>query len=152
MDNGEVIQGLDQEWTLGGAKLFEWIAGFTMMLVLGSLVFTPVARYGPHLAIICVGTALGLAALRRMFPDEERGMRNAVMTAIGIAPPGIPTPAPLQPYWSGMPLKELAPNSEYMQLGLHEIFEGEDDLMNLEMDPGMISIKGHGKKGHHPTK
>ena len=129
MDNGGVIPGLNESWTLGGAKLNEWIAGFTMFMVASELFFSSTATSMPQLMIIWVSTTFGMASLRRMYPDEERGLRNSVMTALGIEPPGIPAPAPLQPYWSGAPIQQQKPMSEYVQLGIEEAlfkFDEED--------------------------
>lgn len=121
MDNGEVIPGLNEGWTLGGAKVFEWISGLMMLLVCQEVVFTEkIARSMPLLMVIWVTTTFGLALLRRGFPDEERGLRNHVMVAVGIAPPKLPTPAALQPLWSGAPLRELDPKSKFSQFGLAE--------------------------------
>ena len=143
MDNGEVIQGLDEQWTLGGARMNEWIAGFTMMLLVGSMFFAPIAKHGPHLLVTCALTTFGLAALRRSFPDEERGIRNAAMTALGISPPGIPAPAILQPYWSGMPLRELRESCEYVQLGLAQLFvEEEPDFSAEQLHSSNVVKKG----------
>ena len=123
MDNGEVIPGLNEDWTLGGAKLAEWIAGFMMFIIASELFFDNIGRNMPQLLIIWVSTTFGLAALRRSFPDEERGIRNSSLTAIGVEPPGIPAPASLQPYWSGAPARELRPECEFSELGLSQVFD-----------------------------
>jgi len=127
MDNGEVIPGLNEDWTLGGAKLFEWIAGFMVFIIASELFFTNLGRNMPYLMIIWVTSTFGLAGIRRMFPDEERGIRNFCLTAMGMLPPGIPAPAPLQPYWSGAPLRQLKPDCEYMRLNLTEVFMSETE-------------------------
>jgi hypothetical protein len=132
MDNGEVIPGLDEDWTLGGAKLAEWIAGFMMFIIASELLFDNIGRNMPQLLIIWVSTTFGLAAVRRSFPDEERGIRNSAMTAMGLPPPGIPSPAQLQPYWSGAPLRVLNQETEYARLGLTELFEPEKNNEQLE--------------------
>lgn len=121
MDNGEVIPGLNDEWTFAGASAFEWMSGF-VALVLASSFFNKPAQYAPLLVGVMITTSLTLAANRRRFPDDVRGLRNAVMSKIGFDPPDIPTPAGLQPYWSGAPLRELPENSEFRQLGLDQIF------------------------------
>lgn len=124
MDNGEVIPGLNEDWTFAGASAFEWMSGFVAMILASSL-FNKPAQYGPLLVGVLITTALTLAANRRRYPDDVRGLRNSVMTAIGFDPPDIPTPANLQPYWSGAPLRELASTTEYRQLGLDEVFKSE---------------------------
>ena len=124
MDNGEVIPGLNEDWTLGGAKLGEWMAGFVMLLVASEVVFTDkMTRSMPALLVVWIGTTFGMAMLRRMYPDEERGLRNQAMVSVGIPPPGIPAPAALKPYWSGFPARELNPNSDIVKLGLSVVFE-----------------------------
>lgn len=127
MDNGEVIPGLNEDWTLGGAKLSEWIAGFMMFIIAGELLFDKVGRAMPQLMLIWICTTFGMAALRRNFPDEERGIRNSALTTVGIEPPGIPAPAALQPYWSGAPMREMEESAEFMALGLGEVLEDLDD-------------------------
>ena len=126
MDNGEVIPGLNEDWTLGGAKLAEWIAGFMMFIVAAELLFDNVGRNMPQLMMIWIGTTFGMAAVRRVFPDEERGIRNACLTAVGVEPPGIPAPATIQPYWSGAPVREMRKESEYCRLNLQELFPSEE--------------------------
>ena len=126
MDDGYVIPGLNEDWTLGGAKLFEWIAGLCMSLCFSEVFLTKMARQMPMLGAILLGTTFGLAALRRQFPDEERGVRNFCMVAMGICPPGLPAPSPLQPIWSGSPVRAMAPTSNYTALGLQEVFGGQD--------------------------
>ena len=121
MDNGEVIPGLNEDWTFAGASIFEWMSGFVAM-ILASSFFAKPAQYGPLLIGVLITTSLSLAANRRRYPDEVRGLRNACMTAIGFDPPDIPTPASLQPYWSGAPLRDLAATTEFKQLGLDELF------------------------------
>lgn len=126
MDDGYVIPGLNEDWTLGGAKLFEWIAGVCMALVFSEIFLTKMARQMPVLGGILVLTTFGLAALRRHFPDEERGVRNFCMIAMGICPPGLAAPASIQPMWSGCPMRALAEESNYMQLGLDRLFGAQD--------------------------
>lgn len=128
MDNGEVIPGLNEDWTLGGAKLGEWIAGFMMFIVCSELIFHHnVGRAMPQLMMIWIATTFGMAAMRKGFPDEERGVRNAVMTSVGIEPPDIPAPAALQPYWSGAPLRMIDPKSDFAQLGLDEVLSEDEE-------------------------
>lgn len=138
MDNGEVIMGLNEEWNLGGAKLGEWVAGFMMFIIASELFFTNMGRNMPWLMIIWVTTTFGLAALRRSFPDEERGIRNAAMTAAGFAPPGIPIPAALQPYWSGAPLKVLKKEALLVQLGLADVVDNEGVQVKESLDPALM--------------
>jgi hypothetical protein len=138
MDNGEVIMGLNEEWNLGGAKLGEWIGGFMMFIIASELFFTNVGRNMPWLMGIWVGTTFGLAALRRSFPDEERGIRNAAMTAAGFAPPGIPAPAALQPYWSGAPLRVLKKETLLAQLGLTDVVDNEGVTEKEQLDSALM--------------
>ena len=126
MDDGYVIPGLNEQWTLGGARLMEWIAGVCMSLVVSEIFMTKMARQTPVLACILVGTTFGLAALRRQFYDEERGVRNFCMVAMGICPPSLPAPASLQPVWSASPMRALSEQSNYMQLGLDQLFGAQD--------------------------
>lgn len=126
MDNGEVIAGLDEEWTLGGAKLMEWCAGFMMFIVCAELLFNNWGQAMPQLMLIWIGTTFGMASVRRQFPDEERGVRNKVMVTLGVEPPGIPAPSTLQPFWSGCPTRKLNEKCEYMTLRLDRVFVWED--------------------------
>lgn len=127
MDNGEVIVGLNEDWNLGGAKIGEWVGGFMMFIIASELFFTNIGRNMPWLMLIWITTTFGMSALRRSYPDEEKGLMNAGMTAVGFPPPGIPTPAILQPYWSGAPLRSLRKDSALVQLGLDQIVFTEDD-------------------------
>ena len=117
MDDGHVIPALNEDWTFAGAKLMEWMAGVTTAF-LASTAFEKPAHYMPLLVIIMIGTTLTLSQLRRKFPDEERGVRNLFMTSCGFAPPGIPTPAKLQPRWSGRRIHCLNNRCLYIQLDL----------------------------------
>lgn len=126
MDNGEVIPSLNEDWNLAGAKIMEWISGLIMALMCAELFQMKSARYSPMLMFILLATTLGLAALRRRFPDEERGVRNQLMVGMGLHPPGIPTPAPLQPYWSGTPVREMEGTSYYNELQLGALFAQKD--------------------------
>ena len=126
MDNGEVIPGLNEDWTLGGAKFHEWIAGLMMFLIASELFFDNIGRNMPYLLMIWVGTTFALAGIRRCFPDEERGIRNYCMTAVGMPPPGIPAPSMLQPYWSGAPMRGLDEQTEFSRLNLQEIFPSDE--------------------------
>lgn len=121
MDNGEVIIGLNEDWNLLGAKLSEWIAGFIMFFLSGDLIFGWTYSM-PLLLCIWIGTTLGLASGRKLFPDEERGLRNQFFIVCGFPPPGIPAPASIQPYWSGAPIRKRNEKSEYETLGLTKVF------------------------------
>lgn len=120
MDNGEVIPGLNEDWTFAGCKLMEWMSGL-MVSFLVSTFFQKPAHVMPLLVLIWIGSALSLGAARRKFPDEERGVRNMCMAACGFEPPGIPAPASLQPRWSGAPLRELSEKTLFAQLHLREV-------------------------------
>ena len=122
MDNGGVIPGLNEDWTFAGCKLFEWMAGLVSGMLLSSFYEKPGSAM-PILLIAVVGTTLGLAQLRRQFPDEERGVRNYFMVLAGLAPNGIPAPAKIQPMWSGGPIKTMKADSLYAQLGLDLAFK-----------------------------
>ena len=82
MDSGGVIPGLNEDWTFAGCKPFEWLAGFMTSFLVANMVDKP-ATWMPILVMIWIGTTLGLAFLRRKFPDEERGVRNLVMVTCG---------------------------------------------------------------------
>jgi hypothetical protein len=122
MDSGETIPGLNEDWTFAGAKAVEWMAGFVMLILCSEAFFDKPARAAPILVCIMIGTALGLALLRRSFPDEERGLRNYFMTMCGFEPPDIPCPANLQPTWSGAPMREMEKEKIFMQLQLDQLF------------------------------
>jgi hypothetical protein len=120
MDNGQVIPGLNEDWTFAGCKPFEWLAGFMTSFLVANMIEKP-ATWMPILVMIWIGTTLALAFLRKKFPDEERGVRNLVMVTCGFEPPGIPAPSKLQPLWSGGPIKAVKEDSLYAQLGLEEL-------------------------------
>ena len=127
MDNGEVIPGLNEDWMLAGAKLSEWVGGFMAFIIASEVLFTDkMARSMPLLLLVGALTTFGMAALRRAFPDEERGIRNAALTSVGIAPPGVPAPAAIQPIWSGAPLRELNPKTKFRQYGLDAVFGAQE--------------------------
>jgi hypothetical protein len=106
MDSGDVIPCLNEDWTFGGCKLFEWLAGLTTAFLV---------------ILIWIGTTLGMAMLRKKFPDEERGVRNMCMVACGFEPPGIPAPAKLQPRWSGGRIEILPESCNFQRLELYEV-------------------------------
>jgi hypothetical protein len=120
MDSGDVIPCLNEDWAFAGCKMFEWLAGL-MTSFLASSAFEKPATAMPILVIVWVATTLGMAYLRKQFPDEERGVRNMCMVSCGFAPPGIPAPAKLQPRWSGGRISEVGKMSMYSQLGLEEL-------------------------------
>jgi len=127
MDSGDVIPGLNEDWTFMGCKLMEWISGLLTSL-LASSAFQKPAHYMPLLVLIWVGTTLVMALTRKKFPDEERGVRNMVMAACGFEPPGIPAPASLQPRWSGGRLNKLNSNCLYQQLELDAVVNKPRDV------------------------
>lgn len=134
MDNGEVIPGLDEEWTFAGAKLMEWAAGFVLGMMIQEIFFKGSSRG----IIIVLGAVIVLpqflAQLRRSQPDGERGVRNLAMTTMGLAPPGIPAPSVCQPYWSGMPMSSMPEEKMFIKLGLDEVFFAEKDEEEDEDD------------------
>lgn len=117
-----VIPNLNEDWTLMGAKLNEWSCGIMSFLICSEF-FNKPTRAVPILLLIMIGVTLGLAMLRRRFPDEERGMRNFAFSSIGVPPPGIPAPANMQPVWSGAPLRKLEDNKEFVTLKLQDILD-----------------------------
>lgn len=126
MDDGIVIPGLEEGWSLFGAKLTEWATGFmTFMLASEFLVEKPSSAM-PLLLAIWVGTTFFVAGIRKKFPDEERGMANMFLVNIGVEPPGIPTPAKLQPVWSGAPIESIKEKLDYSVLELDLIFNSKD--------------------------
>lgn len=127
MDNGEVISGLNDGWTLGGAKLMEWVSGFMSMMIASSILKMNVTAWAPVLALGAFFVTMSLAKLRREFPDEEKGVANLCMSSLGFAPPGIPKPAKIQPYWSASPIRELKETCDFMYLGLDEVFFSKEE-------------------------
>ncbi len=120
-DDGEVLQGLDEEWTFMGANAMEWACGLVVFVMI-SLFADSAARAMPFMLLGWVLTTTSLAAMRRGFPDQERGVRNAVCVACGFPPPGIPAPSAMQPVWSGCPVREVRSGSKYAELGLDKMF------------------------------
>jgi hypothetical protein len=127
MDNGEVIPGLDEDWNFGGANIAEWMAGLVAFIMVQEIFLAgqKIGRAMPLLMMVWVITTLSLAMLRRRFPDQHRGLRNHLMTVMGFAPPGIPAPASLQPYWSGCRMQKLPEQSKLLILKLDEAWELE---------------------------
>jgi hypothetical protein len=134
MDDGYVIPGLNENWTFGGAKPMEWAAGLVVMMIYVELFVTNMGKQMPFILMILVLVPMGLATLRKTYPDEEKGVANHTMSLLGIAPPLIPKPAMLQPNWSGLPIKTINPKKEFMELGLDEFLflEPGDDPSTIE--------------------
>lgn len=126
MDHGEVLQGLEEEWKFAGATGMEWISGVVVFLMIGSMGYSTVQSM-PFMLIGLVSTAFALASIRQLYPDEHRGVRNAITTACGIDPFDIPPPASLQPVWSGTPLRSLPSDSRFVKLGFDEVFPSFQD-------------------------
>ncbi|MDD2943488.1 MAG: hypothetical protein PHC51_11060 [bacterium] len=131
MDDGEVLQGLADKWTFMGATLMEWGAGAVMFFIISLFGRSPVSIMPLMLAGMIITTYM-LASLRKMFPDEERGVRNVFMTSCGFPPPDIPAPALLQPVWSPAPVRELPEDCNYRYLGLDVLFSSLDEKMIIE--------------------
>jgi len=132
MDDGEVIQDLEEPWSFLGATLMEWMAGLIVFLVI-SLFGSSAVRMMPFMLIGLVATPMGLASIRHMHPDGERGLRNVLTTSCGLPPPGIPAPASLQPEWSGAPVRELDQKLKFVKLGLDQVYpSGVRDLLEEE--------------------
>ncbi len=133
-DNGDVLPRLNEPWTFAGATLIEWCMGLVVFLLISTFSETP-ARAMPAMIIGWVCTTISLASLRNVFPDQERGVRNAFMTSCGFTPLGIPAPASIQPVWAATPVRKLSEESQFVQLGLDKTFDmfqrefNEDDDM-----------------------
>lgn len=129
MDSGEEIPALNESWTFFGAKVSEWAAGIAFMIMATEVFQMNPGKFMPQLLIMILVVTLGLASIRRRFPDEERGLMYKVCDACGFPPPGIPTPASLQSYWSGSPIRSIKEKTYYDELGLDEVFfvPEEDD-------------------------
>lgn len=133
-DDGEVLQGLDENWTFMGANAMEWSCGLVVFLLISLFADSP-ARAMPFMLVGWILTTTTLASLRRSFPDQERGVRNAVCTACGFPPPGIPMPSALQPVWSGCPMQGLGQKSKIVELGLDHMFPSfRRNLMDAEAE------------------
>ena len=120
-DDGEVLQGLDENWTFMGANAIEWASGLVVFMMISLFAESP-GRAMPFMLAGWVLTTTTLASMRKSFPDEERGVRNALGTACGFPPPGIPKPAVMQPVWSPAPMKELSENCKFRKYGLDSLF------------------------------
>lgn len=137
IDNGEVLPGLNENWTFLGANAMEWVSGFMMFLIISLFGATP-ARSMPFMIGGWIGTTVIMASIRKNFPDEERGVRNALLTTCGLPPPGIPAPAKLQPIWSGCPMRSVPEQSKFAQYGFGQILPSfENDARDAEV-PGQV--------------
>lgn len=125
MDDGYVIPGLNENWTFAGAKPMEWASGLIAALIFTELFVSNMGRSMPLILMVLVATPITLATLRKAYPDEERGLRNHLMSVLGMSPPDIPSPSNLQPVWSGMRIQDLRDDCEFKQLGLDVILEPE---------------------------
>ena len=134
-DNGEVLQRLNERWSFLGANATEWACGiavFCMISLFGAQ--GAFARVMPFMLIGGILTPMILASLRVSFPDEERGVRNALSVACGFNPFGIPAPSSIQPVWSASPLKEVKQTSKFKQYGLDEIFPSHIEVLIEDID------------------
>lgn len=127
MDNGEEIPLLNESWSFMGIRLNEWLAGFMVMMLIIAVTGASAPRVMPLVVVAGIVTAMAFGALRRQFPDEERGVRNYFMVLLGFTPPGVPTPSSLQPYWSGAPIRKLKKETRYQELDLDELFVKDDE-------------------------
>ncbi len=127
-DNGEVLPGLNETWTFGGATLVEWGAGFAVFCIISLFGRSP-ATLMPFMLTGWVTTTWTLASVRRMFPDEERGLRNFLMTSCGIQPFGIPAPSKLQPVWSACPIAGIPKTKRFHALGLSKMFPSFEEAL-----------------------
>ncbi|NDC38644.1 MAG: hypothetical protein EBZ48_11410, partial [Proteobacteria bacterium] len=125
----------NEGYTLAGAKLMEWVSGMMLAMIAQELLQINIATSGPLMIVMALGGVFSLAAARSAFPDEERGLRNSCMVALGFAPPGIPTPAQFRPYWSGAPMRQQPKESYFSQLGLDDVLaphlDGEGESVFL---------------------
>jgi hypothetical protein len=134
MDNGEVLQGIEEDWNFMGANVMEWSVGFVAFLMISLFARSP-ARAMPFMLAGGVLTTTTLAALRRTYPDEQRGLTNAALTTCGFPPPGVPAPAVLQPVWSGAPLKDIGKDTKFKKVGLDKLLPSfERDSTDAALD------------------
>jgi hypothetical protein len=135
MDSGEVLHGIEEDWNFMGANIMEWGCGFLAFILISLFSNNPV-RAMPFMLSGAVLTTTTLAALRRTYPDEQRGLRNAILTTCGFVPPDIPAPASIQPFWSGAPLKSIPQNTKFHKIGLDRVFSSfERDSSPAEVEP-----------------
>lgn len=134
-DSGEVLQGLDEDWTFLGANAVEWGSGLVVFLMISLFASSP-ARAMPFMLAGWIFTTVNLAILRNSFPDQQKGVRNALTTACGIEPLDIPAPSKLQPIWSAAPLKQIPERKLYHVLGLEEVFPNHERQLTDPDDDG----------------
>ncbi len=144
MDDGQEIPGLNEGYTFMGAKVLEWVAGFTMFVISGDLVHTffgiRPTQVTPILLMILFGTTICISTIRRKFPDEERGMLNAFADFMGWVPPGLPPQSSVQPYWSGAPIRNIPKKTYFRDLALDEVFyEAEEKDIGEEFFEKLVS-------------
>lgn len=121
MDDGYVIPRLNENWTFAGATPMEWCCGLVAGILLQELFLANMGRNMPLILMTIVGVPVIMATIRKTFPDEERGVRNALMVRLGFAPTDIPLPACMQPVWSGLPMRDMEEEREFIKLGLDEV-------------------------------
>lgn len=134
-DSGEVLQGLDEDWTFLGANAMEWSSGLIVFLMISLFASSP-ARAMPFMLAGWILTTVNLAILRNSFPDQQKGVRNALTTACGVVPLDIPAPSKLQPLWSASPLREIPKNKMYSILQLEEVFPNFERQLTDPDDEG----------------
>src|SRR5262245_36973675 len=100
MDDGYVIPGLNENWTFAGARPMEWACGLVGAIVFQELFISNLGRSMPIVLAVLVLIPICMAMVRSTYPDEERGVRNHLMSLMGLEPPGIPRPSMIQPVWS----------------------------------------------------
>ena len=131
MDDGQVIPALNENWTFAGATPMEWASGLAAAIIFSELFISNLGRSMPLVLMVLISVPILLSTLRKTYPDEERGLRNHLMSVLGLEPPGIPKPSMLQPLWSGSPVAQIKENSDYKRLGLDGIFpRGEDNELD----------------------
>jgi hypothetical protein len=136
-DDGEVLGGLEESWTFMGATALEWGCGLTVFIMV-SMFAESAARAMPFMLVGWLATTITMSLMRRSFPDQQRGVVNAISVAFEIAPPGIPAPSRLQPIWSASPIRQVNPNCKFVELGLDKVFpsfqreyQDSDDGMHI---------------------
>jgi len=131
MDNGEVIPGLNENWTFAGANAMEWMSGF-VVFIMSTEMFDKISRSMPLLIIIWLATTFFLASMRRMFPDEERGLRNFLMVKVGLTPMNLPDPSELQPLWAGTPMHSLRQGAHFNTLDLDGMLAAKIEVKQVD--------------------
>jgi hypothetical protein len=132
MDDGYEIPRLNENWTFAGATPMEWASGLVSGILFQELFIANLGQSMPIFVAIVIGIPVLMATARKSFPDEERGVRNHVMVAMGVPPTGIPTPSKLQPVWSGLPMQQIDKNKEYAQLDLDKVIHFNDPVNTEE--------------------